>query len=218
MKLILIIAATIALALAHGHAKMAEKPEGMSWQDWHMKEEHDLEEYDAETFFKLHNIAGTGDWDNTDILNIYGLMRDQVVGDGSGMGEHTHHEQEIINPGAKDHVVSTILSLLDTDGDGKVSLDEWKQYLKHGGKLPDFGYGQGHHLDFESEYEEHHWKKYHAKDDPDVKIKHKEDIEHELLHHEHEMEETHDSAPDREFTAGFFSEIRLDNLPQKYRR
>ena len=75
-----------------------------------------------------------------------------------------------------------------------ISQAEWLKFYENGGRLPDLGYGPGHHLGFEEEYEEHHWRKYHANDDPDVKIKHKEDIEHELLHHQQEIEETHDRS------------------------
>ena len=68
-------------------------------------------------------------------------------------------------------------------------------------------------------YEEHHWRKYHANDDPDVKIKHKEDIEHELLHHQQEIEETHDrSSRLKKFAGDYWSEINIDNLKPKYRK
>ncbi|KAK6457913.1 uncharacterized protein RJT20DRAFT_125794 [Scheffersomyces xylosifermentans] len=228
MKLALILAGSALFASginAHGdhHQDQQQvknqKPPGLSWQNWHMLEEHDLSRYDAEYFFKLHDVQGEGNWGRSDILNLYGLLRDQVVGDGSGMGEHTSHHQEIITQEAKDHVVKTILALLDTNNDGVISFAEYKQFTQNGGELPDFGYGQGHHLDFESEYEEHHWKKYHMANDPDVLIKHKEDIEHELLHHKHEIEESHTLHPEiRKTTNSFFSNIRLDKLSYKYRR
>lgn len=208
----------VAVALGHGsHNEVKQRPQGLSWQSWHMMEEHQVDQYDSLTFFKLHDLENKGRWDRKDILNIYGLARDEIVGDGSGMGEHSHG-QEIITADAKEFVVKRILELIDTNKDGEVDIQEWRKYLESGNDLPDFGYGQGHHLDFEAEYEEHHWNKYHRDQDPDVDIKHKEDIEHELLHHEHEIEESHNLSPDvRELTKEFLSKVNMGNLPQKYR-
>ena len=56
------------------------------------------------------------------------------------------------------------------------------------------------------------------KDDPDVLVKHKEDIEHELLHHEHEIEETHDKSGVRDITGSWLSKVREFNIPNKYRK
>lgn len=209
----------LAVVAAHGSHQQGPKspPAGLLWQNWHMLEEHKMDSYDAESFFRLHALKNSDEWSLTDILNLYGLLRESVIGDGSGMGRH-NHEQEGITKEAKDFVVAEILKLVDTNKDGTVSLSEWKQFAENGGELPDFGYGQGHHLDFELEYEEHHWKQYHMNDDPDVKIKHKEDIEHDMLHHEHEMEESHNANPDlRDTTHNFLSPIRIENVPQKYR-
>lgn len=176
-----------------------------------------MDEFDADVFFKLHDLQNKGRWSKADILNLYGLARETIVGDGSGMGEHTSHNEEAITQEAKDNVVKTVLSILDKNEDEEITLSEFRDFTHNGGLLPDFGYGQGHHLDFESEYEEHHWKKYHQSDDPEVLIKHAEDIEHELLHHEHEIEESHGSNPDvRKLTQNYLSDIRLHNLAQKY--
>ncbi|KAG2734892.1 hypothetical protein G9P44_002898 [Scheffersomyces stipitis] len=214
------ISSLIVAIFAHGSHDNAikQKPEHLTWQNWHMLEEHGLNTYDADSFFRLHDLQAKNSWSRSDILNLYGLLREHVVGDGSGMGEHDHNK-EVISDEAKEHVVKSILKLLDADQDGEVSIQEWRDFTHNGGQLPDFGYGQGHHLDFESEYEEHHWKKYHAQNDPDVLIKHKEDIEHELLHHEHEIEESHMDHPElRKITDNFNSNIRLENLAFKYRR
>lgn len=211
-----VLVSMLAMGGVSAHGAPAQKPSGLSWQSWHMLEEHQLDNYDADLFFKIHDLQNKGVWEPKDILYVYGLTRDNIVGDGSGMGEHTH-EQETISEDSKRHVVNTILTLMDTDGDGLVSLDEFRAFIKSGKELPDFGYGQGHHLDFESEYEEHHWNKFHAKDDPEVHVKHKEDIEHELLHHQHEMEESHRQLESvRDLTQNFLSPVRLENLPKKY--
>lgn len=218
MKLQILVGLLMAaVTCAHGsHEESKKKPDTLSWQNWHMLEEHQLDQYDTDTFFKLHDMQAKGSWSKADILNLYGLLRESIVGDGSGMGEHTHNDLKITQE-AKDYVVQEILKLIDTNNDGEISLQEWRQFSEKRGILPDFGYGQGHHLDFESEYEEHHWNKYHANNDPDVLIKHKEDIEHEMLHHDHEMEETHTVSPEiREVTKLYLSDINLNNVPQKY--
>lgn len=203
---------------AHGgHDEVKQRPSNLNWQSWHMIEEHQLDQFDADSFFKLHDVQNKGYWEPSDVLYIYGLNRDSNVGDGSGMGQHSGHES--IGQKSKDEVVSTIFGLLDYDGDGKITVDEWKKFNDEGKELPDVGYGQGHHFDFESEYEEHHWNEYHRDQDPDVHIKHKEDIEHELLHHEHEIEQTHDIAPEvRLISNRLKSNINLDNVPLKYRK
>ena len=36
-------------------------------------------------------------------------------------------------------VVREVLKLLDTDGSGQVTRDEWMVFCARGGKLPDFG-------------------------------------------------------------------------------
>ncbi|ODV79133.1 uncharacterized protein CANTADRAFT_32897, partial [Suhomyces tanzawaensis NRRL Y-17324] len=195
----------LGLVAAHGnhgsHGAIKERPKGLSWEKWHMLEEHRIDQFSAEVFFTMHD-RGSG-WGRDEILNLYGIK--ETPGDGSGMGEG----KTVISEQEKDYVVNTILNLMDTDNDQRVSLAEWKAYV---GELPDFGYGQGHHLDFEAEYEEHHWKLYHANDDPDVKIKHKEDIEHELLHHEMEIESGEGGK-----AVEWYSDIRIEQVPLKYR-
>lgn len=59
----------------------------------------------------------------------------------------------------KDEVVTKVLALLDRDGSGFVTLEEWMGFCREGGVLPDFGLGPGHHGDDEYEYEIHHWEK-----------------------------------------------------------
>ncbi|CAN3357062.1 hypothetical protein DICA3_C07866 [Diutina catenulata] len=193
------------------------KPKGVEWDDWHMATEHNLEKWDADQFFAAHDVDNKGFWNKQDILYIYGLNK-EVIGDGSGMGEHDH-SHERISDDEKTRVVNTILQLMDKSHDGTVSADEWRDFVNQGSHLPDFNYGQGHHKDFEEEYEEHHWREYHANDDPDVEIKHKEDIEHELLHHQHEIEQSHDEDPSvRDRTRNYLSPIRMENLADKYKR
>lgn len=216
MKWILILL-LVGIAVGHGdHGTNSNKPNHLNWEQWHMIEEHGLDVYDADTIFKLHDLSDNGEWSHRDVLNLYGLLRELIVGDGSGMGEHDHSHEQFTQQD-KDKVISTVFGMIDSNKDGIISLQEFKDFKQLGNSLPDLGYGQGHHLDFESEYEEHHWLKYHQNEDPDVLIKHKEDIEHELLHHEHEIDLSHDDNLQlRQTFNHHLSNIRLYNLAPKY--
>lgn len=224
MKASIFVALTlIGAVFGHGDPKshqtnLKEKvPEGMTWQQWHMKEEHDIDSADPESFFKIHDFRKASSLNREDILRIYGLLRDEVIGDGDGMG--SHDESEGISPELKDQVVSKILYLMDSDKDGEVSLEEFLKYSKNGeNEFPDVGVGIGHHLNFEEEYEQHHWNKFHAKDDPEVKNVHLEDIEHELLHHEHEIEHGNELLDVATTDKDGINQILLENVPYKYKR
>lgn len=50
------------------------------------------------------------------------------------------------------------MQLLDHNGDGMITREEWMKFVADGGVLPDFGTGPGHHGDDEYEYEIHHWE------------------------------------------------------------
>lgn len=194
-------------------------PAGVSWEKWHMKSEHGFDDYDRDSFFQLHVSDKKETLTKKDILNMYGLLRTEVVGKGDGMG--SHDESEGITDKTKQDIVDKVLSLCDYNRDGEILLPEWRQFVKNGGELPDFGVGVGHHGDFEYEYEIHHWLDHHAENDPDVKIQHKEDIEHELLHHEHEIEheEVTDEGPKKYVKTSpeqLGEMIVLANVPSKY--
>lgn len=180
-----------------------------------MSEEHQIDNFDPLSFFMIHDLKNKGYWTSEDILYIYGLSIDAVIGDGSGMGEHDHEEK--IPQELKSKVVQEVSMLLKSDSKGHVSKDKWIEFVTNGGLLPDFGLGPGHHFDFETEYENHHWTKYHKDNDPDVHVKHKEDIMHELLHHQHEIEESHSNNPGiRAELQDFLSPVKLQNVPAKY--
>lgn len=207
------------IALAHGEhdTDLSERvPNGLSWEKVHMKLEHDLDEYDALTFFTLHDLNDKGYMDSKDILSLYGLLRDEVVGKGDGMG--THDDSEQISEQTKKEVVTKILALLDANSDDRITKEEYLAYSKKGGEFPDMNVGVGHSQDFEKEYEIHHWNKYHRDQDPDIKIIHKEDVEHELLHHEHDIEDI-DAKGQRTFQKEDLEKmIVLKNIPIKYLR
>ena len=199
----LAVLATTALA----HSKLKADP-GDNWQVRHMKEEHGIADFDAHSFFILHDNDNSKTWSRTDILNLYGLLKDSEIGDGSGGG--SKEESQEIGDKLKDHVYQEVLRLLDTNGDGIVSIDEWREFCEKGHELPDFGLGPGHHGDYEYEYEVHHWKEFHAKDDPEVKIRHPEDEEHDRLYHQMEYG---DDGADQDGTWA-----RMSRIPAKFRR
>ncbi|SCU78671.1 LAMI_0A05424g1_1 [Lachancea mirantina] len=202
------------------NVEVDKPPEGQEWEDWHMQHEHQMEKYDPETFFALHDIGKKGYLDKKDVLTMYGLDREEVVGAGDGMGSHDN--SEMIDETLADRVVQLIMALLDVDDDTKIEKEEYMAFAKRGKKFPDLGVGVGHHSDFELEYEIHHWNKYHKDKDPYVKTVHKEDIEHELLHHEHEIE--HEEQIQKGASRATVitndeleSRIDLSKVPSKYR-
>ena len=115
-----------------------------------------------------------GVWAAADIKRTYGLS-DPSTADVSEL--------------KKNMVVQTILDMFDTNKDGAVSLEECVAKDAEGVKLPDFGFGPGHHGDDEYEYEIHHWEKYHSGDDvKEEDLNHPEDIEHFAKHEERERQ------------------------------
>ncbi|CAN6631822.1 hypothetical protein TRVA0_013S01486 [Trichomonascus vanleenenianus] len=207
-----VLAATIGSVFASQLPQIVTpKPGEASWQVRHMKEEHMIDSFDALSFFTLHDSDGSNTWTTNDIINLYGLLKEQVVGDGTGMGKH--EQTEGIPQATKDFVLKTVLDMIDTDRDGVITLEEWRVFTQKGGELPDFGLGPGHHGDYEYEYEVHHWMTHHAKDDPDVKNVHPEDIEHERLYHAFEHG---DEAESHEKQVGSWAQ--LENIPLKFRK
>lgn len=89
----------------------------------------------------------------------------------------------------KNAVVNEVLRLFNPSGSGSISLDEWRNQNQAGVRLPDFGYGPGHHGDLEYEYEIHHYEKFHGDGATDEELNHPEDIEHFRLHDEMEQAE-----------------------------
>ncbi|KAI7970656.1 hypothetical protein EIK77_003056 [Talaromyces pinophilus] len=87
----------------------------------------------------------------------------------------------------KENVVREVLKLFNPSGSGTVTRDEWMSQTQAGFRLPDFGYGPGHHGDIEYEYEIHHFEKFHGEDAKEEDLTHPEDIEHFRLHDEMEL-------------------------------
>lgn len=90
-------------------------------------EEHHISNFDPGAFFKIHDYDENGFWDGEEIMKTYGLM-DVTAKD--------------VTQKEKDEVVHEILRMMDKDNDKKVSKDEWMDFIKGGGTLPDFGYGK----------------------------------------------------------------------------
>ena len=108
-------------------------------------EEHHAADFDAASFFSLHDFNGDSRWEPEEILRTYGLF-----------DESNAH----VASTRRDEIVKQILDLLDTSGDGVVSRDEFVHFIEIEGRtLPDVGMGPGHHGDDEYEYEIHHWEK-----------------------------------------------------------
>lgn len=104
-----------------------------------------------------------------------------------------------------------LMSLLDHNGDGSVSRNEFTTFIANGGALPDLGTGPGHHGDDEYEYEIHHWEKYHDDNTKLEDLTHPEDIEHFRKHDQMEEAEERLAALDR-------MPIVQENIPAKFRR
>jgi len=111
----------------------------------------------------------------------------------------------------RDEIVADVMRQFDTDGDGRITSDEFRTVVAGGGTLPDFGTGPGHHGDDEYEYEIHHWEKYHDENTKLEDLTHPEDIEHFRKHEQMEEEQERLEAMERQ-------SIVLDNVPKKFRR
>ncbi|KAL2175325.1 putative calcium ion binding protein [Thermothelomyces heterothallicus CBS 202.75] len=197
----IIVAALAGRALGHGdHGSGSQRPlvdENASWMQKHMAEEHHAADFDAASFFALHDFDGDGSWDGEEILRTYGLMDES--------NKHVTEDR-------KAEILGVITELLDTNRDGVVSRDEFVHVIEVEGKtLPDMGTGPGHHGDDEYEYEIHHWEKYHGEDTKLEDLTHPEDIEHFKKHEQMEAEQERREALRKQ-------NIIEENIPSKFRR
>ena len=161
-----------------------------------LTEEHHITSFDAGSFFTLHDYDSSNEWTAEDILKTYGL-RD----------ESTNH----ISALEKGRAVQKVIQLYDRDLSGTISFAEYTIGEAQGIRLPDFGFGPGHHGDDEYEYEIHHFEKYHDENTKEEDLTHPEDIEHfrkhEMLEQQQEAQEQMDRMP-----------IVEANIPSKFRR
>jgi hypothetical protein len=159
-------------------------------------EEHHITNFDAASFFALHDYDADGNWESEEILRTYGLMDES--------NKHVSQER-------KDEIVREMMREFDLDNDGRITKQEFETVIEQGKTLPDFGTGPGHHGDDEYEYEIHHWEKYHDENTKLEDLTHPEDIEHFRKHEQMEEEEERMANMARQA-------IVLENVPEKFRR
>jgi hypothetical protein len=156
------------LTLAHGthnthglHDDHDDPDPNLSWAERHLISEHHINNYDAGAFFALHDFDQDHFLTRDEILRTYGAAFPSAEYD-------------------QDKIWNTIAEMIDTDHDNELSYAEWMAWSRSGGVLPDFGTGIGHHGDDESEYEIHHFEKFHShdKEDGSDMVMHQEDIDH----------------------------------------
>ncbi|KAI2642368.1 putative secretory pathway protein Ssp120 [Xylaria nigripes] len=191
-----IAAVSLLCAFGHAHEQVPVVPDGANWMTKHMIEEHHITDFDPYSFFALHDFNANGRWEPDEMLRTYGLMDES---------------NKDVPQANRDEYQRQLLQLLDADGDGFVSRDEFMALIANGGSLPDLGTGPGHHGDDEYEYEIHHWEKYHDENSPFEELNHPEDIEHFRKHDEMEAAEERLEALDR-------MPIVQENIPAKFRR
>ncbi|KAJ8582096.1 hypothetical protein M405DRAFT_831288 [Rhizopogon salebrosus TDB-379] len=152
-----------------------------------MASEHHIDSFDLESFFQLHDLNRDGVWDREEIEAIYGVHH--VYSQKKSKDEVEHQKKA-------DHVADTVLKLLDKDGDGKVTPEEFAAVGISG--LPSFDDigAEGHHYDVESEFFLHHEEQYHStpESQTDEAYSHPEDVEHFRQHAAIEHEEAEREA------------------------
>lgn len=137
----------------------------------YLTEEHHIDNFDAGSFFTMHDYDSSGAWTPDEVRKTYGLD------DAS---------TSAVSEEKKQQAVREIFALFDPANTGSISRDDWLNLIASGVRLPDFGFGPGHHGDMEYEYEIHHFEKYHGDDAKEEDLTHPEDIEHFKKHDEEE--------------------------------
>ncbi|KAK7756370.1 hypothetical protein SLS62_001596 [Diatrype stigma] len=196
---ILVAAGLFCQAIAHGDHGGSQKPmvdDNADWMTKHMAEEHHITDFDASSFFALHDFDSDGNWEPEEILRTYGLMDES---------------NKDMPQSRRDEVQRALMSLLDANRDGVVTRDELQAFVDSGKALPDMQTGPGHHGDDEYEYEIHHWEKYHDENTRLEDLTHPEDIEHFKKHEQLEDEEIRLEEMSKQA-------IVEENIPSKFRR
>ncbi|KAL5341598.1 hypothetical protein BJX70DRAFT_395662 [Aspergillus crustosus] len=180
---------------AHGSHSSPQDPSA-DWATRHMQEEHHIDSFDPASFFTLHDYDSSGVWTPEEVRKTYGLD------DESNGGLTEERKQEALRD---------VFKLFDPANTGYISRDNWMRLIADGVKLPDFGFGPGHHGDIEYEYEIHHFEKYHGEDATEEELTHPEDIEHFKRHDEEdEAQERLDQLERMAIVAA--------NIPAKFRK
>ncbi|OAX42076.1 hypothetical protein K503DRAFT_734293 [Rhizopogon vinicolor AM-OR11-026] len=180
----------VLLVSAHGGHENAEESAKLAGADYairHMASEHHIDSFDLNSFFQLHDLNRDGVWDREEIEAIYGVHH--VYSQKKSKDEVEHQRKA-------DQVTDTVLKLLDKDGDGKVTPEEFAAVGTSG--LPSFDDigAEGHHYDVESEFFLHHEEQYHSTPETqtDEAYNHPEDVEHFAHHAVIEREEAEREA------------------------
>lgn len=111
----------------------------------------------------------------------------------------------------KQQAVREVFALFDPGKTGVITRGDWMHFISAGTRLPDLGFGPGHHGDIEYEYEIHHFEQFHGEDATEEELTHPEDIEHFKLHDQ--QEDAADRLEQLERTP-----IVEANIPQKFLR
>ncbi|KAK4574818.1 hypothetical protein LTR86_001660 [Recurvomyces mirabilis] len=185
-----------AIAAAHGSHDQIVVAADADWATRHMAEEHHITSFDAGSFFNLHDYDSSNTWTFDDLMKTYGLKH-----------ESTNH----IAYAEKEKAINGVISLFDKDLSGTISFAEYTIGSGAGLKLPDLGFGPGHHGDDEYEYEIHHFEKFHGDGATEEELNHPEDIEHFRKHEELEAAQERQEQLDR-------MRIVEANIPSKFRR
>ncbi|KAK3116552.1 hypothetical protein LTR53_002976 [Teratosphaeriaceae sp. CCFEE 6253] len=196
LRISLALMALCRLALAHGGHDHEPVPADADWTTRHMAEEHHIVNFDAGSFFTLHDYDSSNEWTLDDLLKTYGLKH-----------ESTNH----IPLSEKEKAVRAAIALFDRDHSGSISFAEYTIGAAQGLTLPDLGWGPGHHGDDEYEYEIHHFERYHGDDATEEELTHPEDIAHFRQHELLEQQAERQEALDR-------MSVVEANIPMKFRR
>ncbi|RYP70549.1 hypothetical protein DL771_005368 [Monosporascus sp. 5C6A] len=198
-RAILVAASLFCRAFGHGDHGGSQKPmvdDKADWMTKHMAEEHHISDFDASSFFALHDFDSDGFWEPEEILRTYGLMDDS---------------NKEVPQSRRDEIQRALMALLDANRDNAVTRDEFIAFIASGKSLPDMQTGPGHHGDDEYEYEIHHWEKYHDENTRLEDLTHPEDIEHFKKHEQMEEEEARLEELNKKT-------IVEENIPGKFRR
>lgn len=194
---ILSILGLLSDALAHGgdHGQKPMVADNADWITKHMAEEHHITEWDAASFFILHDFDTDGVWEAEEIQRTYGLFDES---------------NKQILPARRQEIAQQVINMV-SPGHTVVTREDFVHFIAAGKTLPDMGTGPGHHGDDEYEYEIHHWEKYHDENTKLEDLTHPEDIEHFKKHEQMEEEAERLEKLNR-------MGIIEDNIPQKFRR
>ncbi|GCB22035.1 uncharacterized calcium-binding protein C613.03 [Aspergillus awamori] len=172
----LVVLATALLALSgsfvSAHGSHPDQPPSADWATRHMQEEHHIDAFDAASFFSLHDYDESGAWTPEEVRKTYGMDDETNAG---------------ATEDRKSQALREVFTLFDPTNTGFITRDNWMRIIAEGTRLPDLGFGPGHHGDIEYEYEIHHFEKYHGEDATEEELNHPEDIEHFRRHDEEDL-------------------------------